>query len=455
MSLDDEVSLKQRSKKPVDDGRQEDFEVLSEQEEEPDSNWGVDEDWKKELVKDKAIDEEGLARVLKEHNISEHDLEVTLKEDIQEVDENILENAIDLLKLLEGDPPSLVAVNFLVVSGYSPSELGFFTYKDKAGNVIFSKNLNNFKKEKILPLIEELMTQKNGINMATMSEGLKKILGDNLVRLGNFQKEEFEENIEAEKYVLPSELGDKGENKESVDGENDWRTTRVLGLDVIQRINYATGDGEVEIPTVDENGEVTGTQKIKESDLTLNLLENDKEGKVFNALARHFWKELAMHGKVVIDKDGEKKIKVQGDLDVKLSIKVLEEAGIKVDIEKIKFVEPGDEVQGRVNVDTSSGRDDPLGKPGEKKKFDGINTILEEVIVDGKTQWKVTLIVDHHSKTSKSDSSAAKQLYEGLFKLGLIEKVDPDFVKLIEFSALEDNGISPVEMEVVRKKYFV
>lgn len=161
-----------------------------------------------------------------------------------------------------------------------------------------------------------------------------------------------------------------------------WHTLRKLEESTDSNLNYASLDG------------------VSERE------RNDK----FLELTRKLWTELTVHGYEKYNPDTETwKVIRESDQDAYACLKLLELAGIKVDFDKVKFVEPGETAESGVIMDTS--------------KKHGV--ISEE---DGKR-----LIFDHHASESDRNTSSAKFVYETLIEMGLIERKEylDNFVEFI------------------------
>ena len=130
----------------------------------------------------------------------------------------------------------------------------------------------------------------------------------------------------------------------------------------------------------------------------------------FLDLTRKLWTELTVHGK---DENGN--VTNRADLDAYACLKLVEIAGIKVDMDKVNFVKAGDKAESGVIMDTSNN--------------DGI--IAEE---EGKR-----LIFDHHGLESDRNTSATKYVYETLTELGLIKK-EAYLDKFVDFVTKCDNA---------------
>ena len=142
-----------------------------------------------------------------------------------------------------------------------------------------------------------------------------------------------------------------------------------------------------------------------------------KEAKrTFAEWARELWKEFAVHGIVRPDKEGRPVLNCYSDLDGKISLELLRLAGINT--KDIIYVNPGDSVEGRINLDT-----------GKK----------HGVVSEGET-----MTLDHHGEESGNDTCTAKIAYETLTRLGVLEPADY-LDKAVEFVTHVDNATFPDE----------
>lgn len=173
-----------KSKRPVvtDD---EEFVVVEDGDRESEEEKVGGTEWKKDLILANADEEKGFVEFLKTNSITPYECEVTLKEEIRGTIREDLQSVIGLLNMLTEDEPSLVAVNFLVQRGCDPSVFGYLVYKDKDGNVIYSKNQKNVDKGKIEQLAKEMESQVGNYDENGMSDDLRRFLGDNLENKNN------------------------------------------------------------------------------------------------------------------------------------------------------------------------------------------------------------------------------------------------------------------------------
>ncbi|MFA4817506.1 MAG: hypothetical protein WC608_02130 [Parcubacteria group bacterium] len=156
----------------------------------------------------------------------------------------------------------------------------------------------------------------------------------------------------------------------------------------------------------------------------LNAVDISEGDKKFLDLTRKLWTELIIHG---TGKNGE--IIKRADQDAYACLKLMELAGINVDMNKVSFVKQGDSAESGIIMDTSM--------------RDGV--IAEE---DGKR-----LIIDHHGKESDRTTSAAKFVYETLLEIGLLkkEKYLDNFVKFV--TKCDNFNLTPDEMKQAYTNY--
>ncbi len=163
---------------------------------------------------------------------------------------------------------------------------------------------------------------------------------------------------------------------------------------------------------------------IKGAEITLERISNYEElnaeteqkgDERFLQRTRELWKEFAVHGTLQKnEKTREIFLTNYTDLDGKCALGLLELAGIN--IKDIKYVNPGDYEEGRINLDT-----------GNK----------EGIIVEGKT-----VFIDHNGEFSESNTSTAEKTYQLLVALGLLEK-SKYLNNLVKFVNQIDNGNYP------------
>lgn len=167
--------------------------------------------------------------------------------------------------------------------------------------------------------------------------------------------------------------------------------------------------------------------KIEKYD-DLNAATLNDGDKKFLTATRRLWNEFAVHG-VSNGDDGKKMIK-RSDLDGESSMWLLKKSGIKVERDKVVFLEPGGTREHGIIMDTS-------GKHG-------VSTVDE-----GKS-----VIVDHHAPESQRGTSAAKFLYETLVGMGLIQK-EEYLDRYVDYVTRMDNfDIPQQQQETVYQNYY-
>lgn len=159
----------------------------------------------------------------------------------------------------------------------------------------------------------------------------------------------------------------------------------------------------------------------------LNAANNKEREKKFKLELRKILENLAVHGSLYRDREtNELKVKEKGDLDVVVSLGLLKLAG--VDTKKVEYVEPGDFVPGKKNINTGN--------------QDGL-VILD----DG------TVFVDHHAEFSGNHASASQYTYEILKSLEMIKNEDCEYLdNLVGFVNQVDNFNGPDDYY---KNYFL
>lgn len=135
---------------------------------------------------------------------------------------------------------------------------------------------------------------------------------------------------------------------------------------------------------------------------------------------KEIWKEFAVHGILGFNKEGKKTILNFTDLDGKCSLALLKLA--KINTENVKYVAPGEFIEGGINIDT--GYQNGL--------------VLKD---NGKT-----VFMDHHGDESGNDTSATKVVYEVLTSLGLLKK-EKYLDNLVEFVTQVDNKTFPYQKD--------
>ncbi|TSD02069.1 MAG: Uncharacterized protein Athens071425_167 [Parcubacteria group bacterium Athens0714_25] len=161
--------------------------------------------------------------------------------------------------------------------------------------------------------------------------------------------------------------------------------------------------------------------------------------RIINDKIRQFFVEMgvAVHGLIKEDenKEGKKTLvpNEKPDLDGKTTLFLLKKAGIEIksDSKKgnIKYVIPGTHAIGKITFDSGM--------------VDGVE-IRKEQNENG--EWVISVIFDHHGKTSPRDTSAADVAYQTFSKLGLFEeyfqkdeKNKENLEKLVQFINRIDN----------------
>lgn len=150
-------------------------------------------------------------------------------------------------------------------------------------------------------------------------------------------------------------------------------------------------------------------------DETLGVSPSEREAlKRLNDNMRKFMTDFTTHGTWgnKDPKTGKKILKLRSDLDGEACLALFRKAGFKTD--KVKYVEQGKKSESGWIVDTGEVEGYEIGDSG------------------------LVLVVDHHAKHSKRDTSATKHLYEGLAKFGLLEK-NEGLDNFIKFVTKEDN----------------
>lgn len=152
----------------------------------------------------------------------------------------------------------------------------------------------------------------------------------------------------------------------------------------------------------------------------------------FLDLTRKLWTEITVHGFLKKDATtGKEEVERRSDLDGNSCLKLMELAGIHVDMDKVNFVQQGETVESGIIMDTSERH----------------GVIAEE---DGRR-----VIFDHHSKESDRSTSATKFVYETLVELGLLDKKQQvDLDKYVEFVTKYDNlDFAPDEKAIYSNYY--
>ena len=156
----------------------------------------------------------------------------------------------------------------------------------------------------------------------------------------------------------------------------------------------------------------------------INAPTAEEADQKFLALTRELWDELTIHGK-----DEKGKVIKQADLDAYSCLELMELAGIKVEMDKVNFVKPGDSSESGIVMDTS--------------KKHGV--IAED---NGKR-----LIFDHHGIESDRTTCATSLVYETLIEMGLLKK-EEYLDRYVEFVTKMDNfNFTQDEMKQIYQNY--
>lgn len=151
----------------------------------------------------------------------------------------------------------------------------------------------------------------------------------------------------------------------------------------------------------------------------LNAATEAESDEKFKEATRKYWNEFAVSGVLQFDKNvGGQVLRPFTDLDGKATLGVLKEAGI--DTGNLKFVKPGESVEGAINLDTG----------------DKFGAVYDEE--------SLTAYFDHHEKGAKEVTSTAEIMYKTMVDLGMVEK-DEAMDRLIKFVTDIDNRRLPAE----------
>lgn len=151
----------------------------------------------------------------------------------------------------------------------------------------------------------------------------------------------------------------------------------------------------------------------------LNAATEQEANEKFNQKTRELWKEFAVSGVLVFDKQkGEQVLKPFTDLDGNCALGILRQSGINT--ENLSYVRPGESLKGAINLDTG----DKFG-----------------VVYDEDTY---TTYFDHHKKGIKEITSTTEIMYKTMADLGLIEKTE-EMERLVDFVTKIDNRQFPAE----------
>ena len=133
-----------------------------------------------------------------------------------------------------------------------------------------------------------------------------------------------------------------------------------------------------------------------------------------------FLQELVVHGQTFVNgKEGEEKLFLKPDLDVRASIFLLEKAGVKY--KKLTFVPKGESKTGSINIDT-----------GERDGF-----VIED---------DYTVFLDHHGEKKGKLTSSTEIVYNKLLEMGFIQREDW-LDNLVDFVTDIDNIDYPLSDE--------
>lgn len=232
--------------------------------------------------------------------------------------------------------------------------------------------------------------------------------------------EQIESETKLPKTVLfPAELSSK-------DGGSSL--TKALAYDVLARVVYAPEGTKIKLKIGRRDIEVDL------SDMGLRIFKNDRDGKIFDQLARHFWKDVTTH------RSG--KNTQYSDADGELAMEFMVRAGVTNDIDKhgrnvfrrnkVNFVEKGGIAEGQFTMDSG--------------KINGVLVRIEETVKENKKYWRVTTVADHHGEGSDAAPSTSGEIYRGLVGLGLLEKKTASD-RAVDFLDAVDNGQLPVEIK--------
>ena len=150
----------------------------------------------------------------------------------------------------------------------------------------------------------------------------------------------------------------------------------------------------------------------------LNALTEQEGDEKFSEKTKELWKDFAVHGVLAFDKEkGERVLKPFTDLDGNSAIGFLNMSGI--DTSNLKYVKPGDSVEGAINLDTG----------------DQYGVVYNEE--------SMTAYFDHHEKGSPV-TSAAEVVYLAMSELGMLEKTE-ELDRVADFVTKIDNRQFPAE----------
>jgi hypothetical protein len=147
----------------------------------------------------------------------------------------------------------------------------------------------------------------------------------------------------------------------------------------------------------------------------LNAGTPEERDQKFLDLTRKLWTELTVHERP--------------DMDANSCLKLMELAGINVDMSKVNLVPKGNTADNGIIMDTSE-RHGVISEEGGRK-----------------------LIIDHHGKESDRSTSATKFVYETLLEMGLLRK-EEYLDKYVEFVTKLDNlDLAPNEKDIYSNYY--
>ena len=150
---------------------------------------------------------------------------------------------------------------------------------------------------------------------------------------------------------------------------------------------------------------------------SLNGATPEEREENFKRLTRELWTDFTVHGFARLDAaTGKWEVEKRSDLDGNSCLKLMELAGMQVDMNKVNFVQPGGTADSGIIMDTSEKHGVIADKDGER------------------------VIFDHHGKESDRSTSATKFVYEALVGLGLLDEKQQAYLgKYVEFVTKYDN----------------
>ncbi|MFA5994735.1 MAG: hypothetical protein WC823_07305, partial [Parcubacteria group bacterium] len=164
----------------------------------------------------------------------------------------------------------------------------------------------------------------------------------------------------------------------------------------------------------------------------LNGATPEEREENFKKVTRAVWDDFAVHGFARFDATtGQWAIERRSDLDGNSCLKLMELAGMQVDMSKVNFVAPGKTAEKGFIMDTSE-------KDGVTADKDGAR-----------------VIADHHGKESGRNTSATKLVYETLVSLGLLDKTQQAYLgRYVDFVTKNDNLDFGAEEKEVYGNYY-